>query len=157
MRAHWAYLKYVLRHKWFVLLACRYTGCSLWRGLIHDWSKFTPREWAAYVHAFYNADGSKRAPGASSAFDYAWKAHQRMNPHHWQHWVLINDEDGTYPLEMPEKFVREMVADWIGAGRAITGRLSPRPWYEKNKDRMSLHARTRSLVEIILSDLPFVP
>lgn len=163
MRAHWVYLKYIIRHKWFVFLASRQMGCSLWRGIVHDWSKFLPREWFHYVHSFYNPDGSKRnvrdVSGAydptkvSREFDYAWKSHQRMNAHHWQHWVLINDEDGTYPLEIPERFVREMVADWIGAGRAISGRTDPRPWYEANAGKMILHQDTRGAVEAILAAL----
>ena len=163
MRVHWAYLKYVLRHKWYVFRACSVAGCSAWRGLVHDWSKFTPGEWFPYVHSFYNPDGSKRsvrdASGAydptkvSREFDYAWKSHQQWNAHHWQHWVLINDEDGTYPLEIPEKYVREMVADWIGAGMAIAGRRDPTPWYEANKSKMIMHAETRSLVECILREV----
>lgn len=160
MKNHWSYLKYVLRHKWFVFLGCRRAGCSLWRGIIHDWSKFLPREWFPYVHSFYNKDGSKRkvrdTTGAydptkvSREFDYAWKSHQRMNAHHWQNWVLINDEDGTYPLPIPEKYVREMVADWIGAGMAISGRTDPNPWYEANKHKIILHDDTRKLLEGIL-------
>jgi hypothetical protein len=35
-------------------------------------------------------------------------------------------------LPMPEKFVREMVADWMGAGRAITGRWDVNDWYRPN-------------------------
>lgn len=122
-----------------------------------------PREWFPYVHSFYNLDGTKQirrdASGAydptkiSCEFDYAWLSHQRMNAHHWQHWTLINDEDGTYPLEIPERYAREMVADWIGAGRAIAGRVDPRPWYEANKDKMALHADTRKLVEGIMDGL----
>lgn len=49
MRAHWAYLKVVLRHKWFVLLASRQMGVPLWIAFIHDLSKFSPAEWNAYV------------------------------------------------------------------------------------------------------------
>jgi hypothetical protein len=39
---HVRYLSYVVRHKWFVLLAGIKTGAPLWRLLIHDWSKFAP-------------------------------------------------------------------------------------------------------------------
>ena len=160
MKAHWQYLKYVLRHKWFVFQHCRTLGVPLWRAVIHDWSKFTPAEWAPYVHSFYNPDGSKRdvrdESGAydptkiSREFDRAWLHHLHHNPHHWQHWVLINDEDGTVALEIPETYVYEMVADWAGAGQAITGRVDPCNWYIKNGEKMTLHQQTRELLESLL-------
>lgn len=49
-------------------------------------------------------------------------------------------------MEMPSEAVREMVADWYGAGRAITGRWDAREWYEKNADIIKLHTNTKALV-----------
>lgn len=51
---------------------------------------------------------------------------------------------------MPERYVREMVADWYGAGRAITGRWDAPGWYWENKEKMKLHPATRSFVEVLL-------
>jgi hypothetical protein len=160
MRAHIAYLNYVIRHKWFVFLACRKWGVPLWRAIIHDWTKFTPAEWGPYVHAFYNADGSKKDPKRENttlevsklgdAFRVAWNSHQKRNPHHWQYWVLINDEDGIQHLPMPETYIREMLADWEGAGQAITGKADPKGWYLRNGSRMLMHNDTRLTVEWLL-------
>jgi len=160
MKAHWQYFKYVLRHKWFVFLHCRRLGVPLWRAITHDWSKFTPAEWSPYVHSFYNPDGSHRkvrdASGAydptkiSREFDHAWLHHLHNNPHHWQHWVLLNDEDGMVALEMPTTYVFEMLADWAGAGQAITGKVNPVGWYQKNGLKMTLHELTRAMVEQLL-------
>ncbi len=160
MKAHIAYLKYVLRHKWFVFLACRRLNVRFWQSIIHDWTKFTPAEWFPYVRQFYNPDGLKRdvnrADGGlhtrelDEAFNLAWLHHQKHNPHHWQYWVLINDEDGATALKMPMRYVFEMVADWDGAGRAIIGKSDPAAWYEKNRHKMLFHPLTRALVEDIL-------
>ncbi len=46
------YFWYVVRHKWYVFLACRAEGLY-WRGLIHDWSKFRPSEFFPYTEHFY--------------------------------------------------------------------------------------------------------
>jgi len=156
MRRNLAYLRYVIRHKWFVFLACFKMHVPLWRSIIHDWSKFTPREWSPYVRQFFNPDGTPRkVRDASGAYDpnakpvefkYAWLSHQR-NLHHWQAWVSIGDGGNLIALPMPETYAREMIADWIGAGRAISGRIDPRPWYETNKDKMILHTETRKWVE----------
>lgn len=89
MRAHWQYLKYVVRHKWFVLLAGIELGVPLLILLLHDWDKFMPDEWFAYVRTFYAADGTKRyQPGPD--FSVAWKAHQKRNKHHYQYWMKFD-------------------------------------------------------------------
>lgn len=148
MKAHLRYLRYVLRHKWFVLVAGLKVGAPVWRLLIHDWSKFMPIEWSAYVGKFYGSSPSSAA--VDLAFDRAWLHHQHANPHHWQHWVLREDDGATKLLRIPESFLREMVADWMGAGRAITGRWEATDWYVKNRDRIQLDRGSRVRVERLL-------
>lgn len=145
MRPHLRYASYVARHKWFVFLAGIRTDAPLWRLVIHDWSKLSIAEWGPYVRTFYD-------PGDEIAgqFDAAWLHHQHRNPHHWQHWILREDDGATKALPMPEGLVREMVADWMGAGRAITGRWATGEWYDANAHRIVLHPDVRSLVEHLL-------
>lgn len=106
MRQHWQYLKYVIRHKWFVFLACLQYGL-IWRGIKHDWTKFLPSEWGPYVQYFYGPkvahptkkklkDGEfvpvMEVPSdVQIAFDHAWNHHQKRNSHHWQYWLLHPD------------------------------------------------------------------
>ena len=70
----------------------------------------------------------------------------------WRRLVPIIDLLNKKPvaLPMPEKAVLEMVADWRGAGRAISGKDETKEWYAKNKDNMILHTATRNLVEKML-------
>ena len=51
---------------------------------------------------------------------------------------------------MPRRYALEMVADWMGAGRAITGRWECAEWYAKNREKIVLHENTRRLVDGIL-------
>jgi hypothetical protein len=160
MRAHLSHLRDLLRHKWHVFEACRGMGVPLHRAIVHDWSKFTPTEWAGYVHTFYHPDGSKRdvrdSTGAynpaaiSEQFDYAWLHHQR-NRHHWQAWVVIGDGGELKPLRIPETYAREMVADWIGAGRTY-GNRDTRAWFAKNRQNMVLHPVTESYLRSLLHE-----
>lgn len=148
---HLRYLSYVVRHKWFVLVAGIRTGAPLWRLLIHDWSKFLPVEWTPYVLSFYGPwKYADRPPEVVAAFDRAWLHHQHTNPHHWQHWVLREDSGATKLLPIPDDLLREMLADWAGAGRAITGRWDVAGWYEKNKDRILMDRDTKMLLEVYL-------
>ncbi len=147
-----AYLWYILRHKWFVYLASKKTGCSFWRALIHDWTKFLPIEWKPYAETFYNHDGSKRYE-ESPEFHGAWLHHQKWNKHHWQYWMLYEDDGGWFATDMPEKYILEMVADWMGAGRAITGKWEVVHWYNKNQSKIVLSSNTRARVkELLFSD-----
>ena len=161
------YLKYLLKHKYYVAKECFKQGL-FWRGLVHDLSKFSPLEWKAYRNYFYGEYIEyNRFPqmakyefdcwavskeGVSEAFDYAWLNHQHKNPHHWQHWVLKEDSGNVKIMRMPTQYAVEMVCDWIGAGIAITGKREANLWYEKNKDKMQLHEETRILVEGVLAD-----
>lgn len=237
MRAHLRYLSYVLRHKWFVLVAGLRVGAPLWRLLIHDASKFRPSEWFPYVAFFYGSapslnpayhgprereeEAAAWKARAKAAFDRAWLHHQHRNAHHWQRWLLMEDAPARYPrwhitspdggmrwhglteysgpmdkrgeqphvtadlgeglacdgdpakqerylmvkrctdaanarrpvaLPMPEPLIREMVADWMGAGRAIAGKWEAAAWYRKNRDNMVLHPATRARVEALLAE-----
>jgi len=149
LKDHLAYTRYIVRHKWFVLRASRITGAPLWLAIIHDWTKLLPDEWNAYRKAFYSSDGT---PGyrETEEFGRAWSRHQKRNPHHWQFWTVIWDRGETTALRMPKKYVKEMVADWIGAGLAATGKVQVISWYEKNKNNMILHPDTRDFVEYLL-------
>ena len=160
MRAHWAYLRYVLRHKWFVFLGCLHLRVPLHQAIIHDWVKFLPVEWGPYVRQFYNPDGTKRsvrdASGSydpnkqAAAFKRAWLHHQRQ-PHHWQAWISIGDGGNLAPLPIPDRFVREMVADWYGAGLAISGTKDLAKWYEANREKIVLEETARARVEGLIA------
>jgi hypothetical protein len=154
MRAHLKYLWYVLRHKWFVYVEGRKLDVSPLQLLAHDWQKFTSAEWSPYVQTFYGpkdtprrADGGYDPNAASDAFDRAWLHHQKVGgKHHWQYWVLPLDDGGFRALEIPERYLREMLADWRGAGRAL-GKPDTAAWYAVNRENMVLHPRSRAWVE----------
>lgn len=156
MRGHWAYLKYTMRHKWFVFLECCKLGIP-WLGIIHDWSKLFPSEWIPYVHSFYKSDGTLRRHRDETGyydpakigreFDFAWLHHQHWNKHHWQHWMLVQDFEDDKVLEMPEKYLREMLADWRGAGRAKMGEDNSLVYYARNVSKIQLRPEARAWIE----------
>jgi hypothetical protein len=158
---HWKYLKYLLRHKYYVALACFRRGLW-WRAIKHDWSKFLPSEWFPYAEYFYGVKYTEEQrrqcfnvmgillpseESCKAAFDKAWLMHQHRNSHHWQHHVLRNDNGTTVVLEMPPRDVVEMLCDWEGAGRAINGKIDTLRWYALNRDRIQLHFRTQNIVD----------
>lgn len=152
MKRHLAYAKYVIRHKWYVFWACRALGVSLWRAFAHDFSKLRASEWFAYAATFYEVDGSKKKYTETPEFKRAWCLHQKRNDHHWQQWVVNMDSGGFESLPMSEAAMREMLADWVGAGIAITGRNEVKTWYEGARSKMNLHPMTRGFVEAMMDE-----
>lgn len=148
MRKHWNNIKYLAKHKWFVGRECFKQGLY-WQGLIHDWSKFGPAEWSAYANFFTPDEGADKNE-LRAGFLKGWNHHIHHNPHHWQYWCTQKDTGGRHLFEMPEKYAREMVADWRGASLAMFGVDDTRDWYLKRKQHILLHANTRTLVEQLL-------
>lgn len=138
---HLRYLRYVLIHKWYVLIECCKLGVPI-RGLLHDLSKFRPDEWFPYAHFFYGKPDEER-------FNKAWLLHIHRNPHHYQYWILRHDNGLDSQIEMPLVYRKEMVADWVGAGKAQgkRGENECAQWYLENKFNMAMERQTRTWVE----------
>jgi hypothetical protein len=153
-RANLRYLSYVLRHKWHVYRAGRRFGLGRWHLITHDLSKFSRAEWGPYVRKFGGPTTPRDKTGAydpnaqGEEFKAAWRHHWQNNPHHWEYWA----EGFLNPVPMHEIYAREMVADWIGAGKA-QGKPDVKSWYAANGGRMCLHPETRKQVEYLLAEV----
>lgn len=162
IRRHAKYARYLGRHKLYVMLACWRFGLFT-RGVTHDLSKLRLREWLPYCAFFYGEpldeetySGTVAGISRKQRFDRAWLEHQKCNEHHWQYWILKNDDGRENVLPMPREAMLEMLADWFGAGKAITGVgtwKATRDWYEKTKGGRVLNPSTRSQVEYVLDVL----
>lgn len=151
-------LRYIIltcKHKWFVFIAGLRIRVPLWLLITHDLSKFGWHEAPHYGRQFFGASDDPLG------FSFAWNNHQKRNKHHWEYWVMVSSHNrGGFPdgsaLPMPDRYAREMVADWIGASRAYEGKwpasLSSWPWFSKNFDGLNLHVDTRFHILKILSE-----
>ncbi len=152
---------YLLRHKWYVLQACWALRVPLWQAIIHDLTKLRPAEFFPYAEFFYvygtdtrrwGREPIRHVPGFERRIAYGKNHHQTKNKHHWQYWLLPPDQNGNQQARaIPERYVREMVADWTGAGRA-QGNGNTAGWYLNNQHDMVLHPATRQLVEQVLRE-----
>lgn len=112
----------------------------------HDRSKYFPDEYYAYDRYFY---GNNISHKVVADFNAAWLHHIHNNPHHWQHWILVNDDKPEEILEMPKEYVIEMISDWWSFSFRKGDLAEIFGWYEQHKN-MKLHPKTRKLVEEIL-------
>lgn len=115
----------------------------------HDLSKDNNDEYDAYDAYFY---GGNRSTAVVETFNYAWLEQIHKNPHHWQHWVLINDDPdtGTICMEMPKNYVIEMICDWWAFSWKDGDLYEIFSWWDAHKDYIKLNGITRGIVEGIL-------
>lgn len=163
VKYHFMYLKYVILHKWYLFSMGIQLDLSLWRCIKHDWTKFLPSEWIPYVHNMPNFEYAKKQSssgyfyraGLNPEFDASVKLHKRRHKHHWDSEANFDSEGNPVAMDMED--AKEMIIDWIAAGRA-QGKPDVRAWYNTNKDRLALHPSTRSYVEyVIFKILPYQP
>lgn len=113
---------------------------------IHDSSKYDPEEYDAYDKYFY---GGNRSFDVVQDFNKAWLHHIHQNPHHWQHWILVHDDEPEEILDMPYWYIIEMICDWWSFSFKTGNLYEIFDWYEKHKG-MKLSDNTRKTVENIL-------
>lgn len=159
------YDQYLIRHRCNVQKAYYWLSTNLpevvgdydrdviWQVVFtHDISKDDPEEYEAYDAYFY---GNNRSHEVVTAYQRAWLRHIQRNEHHWQHWVLINDDpaEGTVALEMPHNYILGMICDWWSFSIEKENLEEIFDWYAEHKDYMLLAPKTRETVEDILSKL----
>ena len=143
------YLKSLLIHKWYVFCAGLKLGVPIWRLIVHDWSKFTPSEFLHYARNFHG----ERTEEVKLKFMYAWLHHENYNPHHWGYWIQRSGKFAGEPLEIPETYVREMIADWMGANMAYQNTWDMSEWINDNfSGKIKFHPGTWRLIHSILYD-----
>lgn len=118
----------------------------------HDSSKTTGDEYYPYDAYFY---GGNRSHQVVQDFNMAWLKHIHRNPHHWQYWVLINDdpEEGEIVLPMPYNYIVEMICDWWSFSFRTGNLHEIFKWYDAHKAHMKLAESTREKVEGILAKI----
>lgn len=140
---------------------------------LHDKSKWTREEYKAY-DAFFYPDSDKcdkysqeEVEAIKQNFDYAWLHHIHNNPHHWQYW-LLQEDDPAIPnvpkaLDIPDRYIIEMICDWwsfswsryfqilcVDPEKANKELYEVFNWYENHKNKMILHPNARNKIERLL-------
>ena len=153
IRKLFSHLSLVLRHKWRVFINCSRCGI-VWRGLVHDLSKFSPTEFFESVK-YYQGDRSpigacRRATGKSEA----WLHHKGRNKHHIEYG--LDPECEIMPM-MPYKYVVECVCDKLAAthvyaGKNYTPDLPLKHWNKHGKKVVG-NPKTMEFIEAVFVDI----
>ncbi|MDO5310200.1 MAG: DUF5662 family protein [Planctomycetia bacterium] len=125
----WAHFKLITKHKSLVFCYCVYAGMP-WRGIMHDWSKYSPSEFFESIRYFNGRRSPVGMAREVDGYSYAWLHHKGRNRHHFEFWQDVVSPDGRYvtyygeifPLPMPYPFLLESICDTIAASRAYNGK-----------------------------------
>jgi hypothetical protein len=153
-----AHLKTINHHRALVRRYCFKLG--LYRqGLTHDLSKYSPTEFLPGAR-YYQGD---RSPNDREreilGYSAAWLHHKGRNRHHLEYWTdyAPGGKSGLAGIEMPARYVAEMLCDRIAASRTYRGPLysdrDPYDYYMRSVKHYLLHPRTRALLERLLGML----
>ena len=120
----------------------------------HDESKYSTEEYDAYDQYFY---GQNKSYAVEQAFDYAWLHHIHQNPHHWQYWVLLEDDPETElpykTLMIPLPYIFEMIADWWSFSWKKGNLFEIFNWYAEHREKQYINPNSRMILERVLEKI----
>ena len=150
----WQHLHTVNRHRFLVMKLCFRVGLCR-QGLCHDLSKYSPTEFL--VGAKYYA--GTRSPNAvereKNGYSAAWMHHKGRNRHHYEYWSDLNPHTKRYePVEMPRKYLAEMVLDRMAACMTYHGKDyrdgDALAYYLKSAETKLMHPETSRQLRYLL-------
>ncbi len=112
------HFKTITSHRHMVIRHAFKAGI-IWRGLLHDLSKYTPTEFCAgvkyYADGKYSANENERK---DLGYSKAWMHHKGRNRHHFEYWTDYSMKTKKLmPVPMPDEYLYEMFCDRVAASK----------------------------------------
>ena len=147
----------ITKHKCEVMKNCFAVG--LYRqGLLHDLSKYSWEEFATGVKYYQGNRSPNAAEKEEKGYSAAWLHHKGRNKHHFEYWTDLSLKTRAYaPVEMPARYLAEMVMDRIAACKTYQGAAytdgAPLEYFEKSGEWRNVHPKTRAQLICLLTML----
>ena len=133
------HIKLVLKHKHVVFKLCCKVGI-LWRGFMHDWSKFSPEEFLESIKYYDGHKSPIKVCKQINGYSKAWLHHKGRNKHHPDYWIDYSLPEKT--VVMPYKYAAEMICDKLAAGIVYSGK----DWKNNTQINYYMKERETSLI-----------
>ncbi len=150
-----SHLRTINAHRRLVRKYCFRLG--LYRqGLLHDLSKYSPTEFRVGAKYFCGYRSPNELERLETGISSAWLHHKGRNKHHLEYWIDYDPAHGfaMSGVEMPSKYVAEMVCDRIAASKIYQKErytdASPYEYYAHSADHYLIHPNTAALLEKLL-------
>ncbi len=153
----WGHFKTVTHHRHLVRHYCFKMGLYL-QGLTHDLSKYSLTEFSTGARFYQGNKSPNGLERFSRGYSKAWLHHKGRNKHHLEYWTdydIVNFS-GLEGLEIPRRYIAEMVCDRIAACRTYNGpaytQAAPLEYYLRNRCEQSItHPKTKELLIMLLT------
>ena len=155
----WKHFRTITYHKYLVMKGCFAVGLYK-QGLTHDLSKYSPTEFLVGAKYFQGDRSPNNAEREEKGYSAAWLHHKGRNRHHYEYWIDYSTENvpgGMAAVEMPPRFVAEMLMDRIAASKVYRGSSytdqDPLNYLLSAKEPPIMHENTRALLLKLLTML----
>lgn len=147
----------ITKHRHKVILHCAKCGI-LWRGLLHDLSKYTPSEFIHGAKYYLGTRSPNEAEREELGYSSAWLHHKGRNRHHFEYWTDYNmKERRVMPVKMPFVFLVEMFCDRVAASKIYQKEKytdsHPLEYFLRAKGTRFIHPETSDELERLLTML----
>ncbi|MCR5525961.1 MAG: DUF5662 family protein [Lachnospiraceae bacterium] len=146
----------VVHHKILVAKGCFAVGLY-WQGLVHDMSKFSPTEFLVSAKYFQGNQSPNNAERDDKGYSSSWLHHKGRNKHHYEYWIDYSSQNKggiTAPVEMPLKYVVEMLMDRIAASKVYNKENykpdMPLKYFTRSMKTIPMHPNTKRLLYALL-------
>ena len=152
-----AHLHTVNRHRRLVRHYCFKLGL-VWQGLTHDLSKYSPTEFWRGVKYYQGWRSPNDQERLENGVSLAWLHHKGRNRHHFEYWTDLSPVTRTYePVDMPVRYLCEMVADRIAACKTYQGAAytdaSALQYLDRAQESRLVHPNTMKRLRFLLTML----
>ena len=154
MKNFLGHLHTINHHRRLVRQGCFRMGLY-WQGLTHDLSKYSRVEFSTGVRYYQGTRSPNTAEREEKGWSEAWMHHKGRNRHHFEYWTDLSPETRTYePVDMPVKYLCEMVADRIAACKTYQGAAytdaSPLQYLDRANESRLVHPQTMKRLRFLL-------
>jgi len=143
----------ITKHKYYVMVECFKRGLY-WQGIVHDLTKYSFAEFKESAKYFQGTGTPINKIKEELGYSRAWLHHKGHNKHHWEYWTDFFDGQ-IKPCTMPEKYIKEMCCDMIGASKAYLktkyNPAEPLKYFLKRKENFLMTPLDKEHLEILLT------
>lgn len=116
----------------------------------HDVSKHGKYEFDYYRQWNYPATADE---GNRSVFNKGFLHHLHNNPHHWQHWTVLTEQNILTPIDIPNEYILEMISDWLSFSINENNINDLEKWYNNKRVDIKFTQVTRDKVESLINKI----
>lgn len=142
----------ITKHKIVVFVLCVKAG-QPFRGLMHDWSKYSITEFWESVRYYDGTRSPINVCWEEKGYSEAWLHHKGRNKHHYEYWYDPKAPEKTPVIPYP--YAVEMVCDRVAAGMVYQGKnfnqKEPLKFLEKEKENEKISSFINEKIEQFLT------